>query len=165
MRRDNSAHERLIPLLVEIVGATSYLELGTHRNETISLVKCEKRYGVDLNAVTCEGVWMFQMSTREFLETKAADLAPFDFVFIDAAHSFQAVRADFAQVWPFVAPDGIVCFHDTNPEKASDVDPGLCDDSWRFALALMGAGHESVTLPYHPGVTIVRKRVKWGPIE
>ena len=165
LRRDQSAHERLIPLLVEIIGATSYLELGTHQNETISKVTCWKRYGVDINAADCDGATMFKMSTREFLETVASGLAPFDFVFIDADHAAESVRKDFSQMWPFVSPDGIVCLHDTNPEKQSDATPGLCDDSWKFALYLLGAGHESVTLPYHPGLTIVRKRDKWGPSE
>lgn len=164
MRRDQTAHERLIPLLVDIVGAARYLELGTHHNQTISKVKCERRYGVDINAVLCEGAEMFSMTTQEFFDKHAAALAPFDFCFIDACHDAEAVRRDFGVVWGFMADEGLICLHDTNPQTVPDTAPGFCSDSWKFAMCLVGTGHEAVTLNYHPGLTIVRKRVRWEPV-
>ena len=164
VRRDQTAHERLIPLLVEILGARSYLELGTHANETISKVACERRYGVDIDAVDCDGARMFRMTTERFFSEEAAALAPFDFIFIDADHALQAVGSDFAVAWGFLAEDGIIALHDTNPETEADTAPGYCDSAWKFPMFLAGAGVEAVTLPFHPGLTIVRKRMHWGPV-
>jgi len=56
-----------------------------------------------------------------------------------------------------------VALHDTNPENVSDAQPGFCGDAWKFVVYLLGAGFEGMTLPYHPGITLVRKRVSWGP--
>jgi len=130
-------------------------------NETISKVRCERKYGVDLKPVECEGAMMFGMSTQAFIDKYAGMHAPYDVVFIDATHSEGAVRQDFEGIWPHVSAEGLILCHDTNPEKVADTDPGLCGDAWRWAY-----GHqllEAVTLPYHPGLTIIRKRMKWGP--
>jgi predicted O-methyltransferase YrrM len=163
MRRLQTFHETLIPLLVEGMGAESYLEFGTYRNDTIGRVRCHRRYGVDTKPIPCPGVEMFAMTTKEFIKRDAALLAPFDFVLIDADHSEAAVRADFFGIIDYVRPEGIVCLHDTNPELLEDTQPGLCGDSWGFARSLYLSGYECVTLPYHPGLTIVRNRKKWGP--
>jgi len=162
VKRDQTLHERLIPLLVEGIGATTYLELGTFDNATISKVRCRRRIGVDKRAVRCPDVQMFEMRTDRFIENHAKRVAPFDFVFIDADHSAASVEADFHGIWPYVSDEGIVCLHDTNPETEKDTAPGLCGDAWRFAKRLSSTV-ECVTLPYHPGLTIIRKRVQWGP--
>ena|SRR5882724_11825791 len=163
MRRDQSFHERLIPLLVEGLGVQTYLEFGTFDNSTISKVACNLRIGVDTNAIDCDGCVILKMTTEQFMADNAAKMAPYDFVFIDADHELNAVRADFLGIMPFVSPEGIVAFHDSNPEKLSDTDPGLCADSWKLAWGLSIAGLECITLPYHPGITLVRKRQSWGP--
>lgn len=138
-------------------------ELGTFNNETIGKVRCDKRVGVDVNAVDCDGCIMLKMTSDEFFLENAAKLAPYDFVFIDADHELHAVRADFLGIMPFVSPDGLIVLHDTNPETIADTAPGLCADSWKFAYGLWLSGIEGVTLPVHPGITIVRKRGMWGP--
>jgi methyltransferase family protein len=163
VRRDQTAHERLVPLLVELVGAESYLELGTYHNDTISRVHCPRRYGVDKLAIPLANATMFNMSTAEFVARVAPALAPFDFVFIDADHEEQAVREDFFGILPHVSAEGLIVMHDTNPETRTDATAGLCGTAWRFAEDLQVAGWEAVTLPYHPGLTIVRNRVHWGP--
>ena len=46
-------------------------------------------------------------------ELERADLpGPLDFVFIDADHSYESVRDDFAAVAPLLAPGAVVAFHD-----------------------------------------------------
>ena len=169
MKRNQTLHETLIPLLVEGLGAKTYLELGTHENETIGKVRCERRFGVDIYAKPDTnmtfpdgGMAIFRMTTQDFIRDIAEKFAPYDFVFIDADHSADAVRADFGGIWPFVSSEGIVCLHDTNPGTVADTAPGLCGDSWKTARRL-SVDFEAVTLPYHPGLTIIRKREKWGP--
>lgn len=162
MRRDGGFHEILIPVLVKGIGAESYLEFGTANNETIRNVPAPKRYGVDPKCIAIADVHMFQMTTAEFIANHAAQYAPFDVVFIDADHRKDAVMNDFMGIWPHVSPEGLILFHDTNPETMADTDDGACSDSWKFAWTLCGH-HEAVTLPYHPGLTILRKRMTWGP--
>ena len=163
MKRNQVFHETLIPLLVEGIGAESYLELGTHGNETIGKVKCARRYGVDLHVGTPTDMALFEMTTDHFLEHFAAAYSPYDFVFIDADHAAEQVKKDFLGVWPHVSPEGLVALHDSNPETAKDAEPGYCGNAWEFAEWLHHRNYEAMTLPYCPGLTIVRKRCVWGP--
>lgn len=163
LNRNQTFHETLIPMLVEGLGVEVYLELGTHLNETIGKVQCPRRYGVDRKIVPIDGVTFFEMSTREFLEEHASKIAPVDFVFIDADHKADSVKSDFYGVLPYVGDEGLICMHDTNPETEKDTSPGLCGDAWRFAFDLREDGFECLTLPYHPGLTLFRKRITWGP--
>jgi hypothetical protein len=36
-----------------------------------------------------------------------------DFAFIDGCHSYEGIKNDFFNIWPCMAPNGIVAFHDT----------------------------------------------------
>lgn len=150
-------------MLVDLIGAESYLEFGTHLNETIARVNAPRRYGVDINAALCSGATMFRMTTADFIENHAAAHAPFDLVFIDADHKVESVAADFWGIIKHVAADGLILLHDTNPETVADAADGLCSNAWEFAKRLHDNNAESVTLPYHPGLTIIRKRGVWGP--
>ena len=163
VNRYQTFHEQLIPLLVEGMKARTYLEFGTHENQTISKVKCERRFGVDIKPTALEGVHMFSMTTEEFIRAHVHIHAPYDLVFIDADHNAAMVEDDFKGVYPHVAENGLVCLHDTQPESVADTDPTKCGTAWIFAKNLKERGFESVTLPYCPGLTIVRKRIGWGP--
>ena len=165
MTQDGTFHQLIIPRLVEVIGAESYLEFGVHWNETIGRVECPRKYGVDVRLLKIEipNTKLFEMTTEEFIRDEAARYAPYDFVFIDADHSAKAVRADFFGIMDHVSPEGLVCLHDTNPETVGDTAKGLCGDAWKFAEILWRDGYEAVTLPYHPGLTIVRNRQIWGP--
>lgn len=171
MIRNQTFHERLIPMLVEGIGAQSYLEFGTYCYETIGRVKCAKRFAVDAdpNRVpevgAFPGVQHFAMTTERFIADFAMRCAPFDVVFIDADHDAEAVRRDFSGIWPYVSDDGLVLLHDTNPQEDADTAPEFCGDSWKFAQLLKLQNREAVTLPYHPGLTIIRKRKQWGPTK
>jgi len=174
VKRNQTFHEKLIPLLVEGIGAERYLEFGTHLGETILKVNAPIRTGVDSKFAPLVrdllGFAFFKMTTQEFIKNYAAELAPYDFVFIDADHSAKAVEADLCGIWPHVSNEGLILLHDTNPESVHDTDPQLCGDAWKFSKVIQtetdyfdNVKFEAVTLPYHPGLTIIRKRVSWGP--
>lgn len=172
MKRNQQLHEWLIPALAMEMGARAYLELGSHQNETVSAMPDamgpEARiFAVDINEPNyrVNGVEYRIMNTADYLAEWASTDGPFDLVFIDADHSARAALTDFERVWPHVVPEGIVLLHDTNPETSADTAPGFCGDSWRVAKYLADSGHECITLPYHPGLTLVRKRVSWGPVD
>ena len=169
MTRNQTLHETLIPALAAQLGVRRYLELGTHQNETIGRVAVmlppdSVVVGVDVTEPThrARNVAYRIMSSTAYLAGPVAIDAPFDMVFIDADHSAQAVLADFYGVLPHVRPDGLILLHDGNPETVADTEPGYCGTGWQ-AIRTITETHEAVTLPYHPGLTIVRKRALWGP--
>jgi predicted O-methyltransferase YrrM len=170
MKRNQTFHETFIPALVKGIGAHSYLEFGTYQNATIVNVHCRKKFGVDVSPIKIPGVRWFSMMTSEFLhekdrygKTRAERHAPYDVVFIDASHDADDVRRDFFGIWPHVSDEGLILCHDVNPATPYDTRPGLCGNSWEFAQYLHHKGIEAVSLPYHPGLLIARKRVQWGP--
>jgi len=163
LRRAEDLHQAFIPALVGSIGAESYLEFGTYLNDTIAAVQCARKFGVDIHAARCDGVMVFRMTTAQFIADHAATHAPYDLVFIDADHDKDAVAADFFGILPHVSHDGLILLHDTNPETLADTATGLCNNSWEFVKRLHDERFESVTLPFHPGLTIVRNRFLWGP--
>lgn len=163
MKRHQAWHETFIPLLVEVCDARTYLELGSGMNETLSRVRCERRFGVDVKPYPLEDVTHFAMTTAEFIANCAREYAPYDIVFIDGDHAFESVSADFFGIWPYVSDEGLVLLHDTQPLTRDDTLPGASGTAWRAAQMVVGF-FESVTLPYGPGLTIVRKRCAWGAV-
>lgn len=46
---------------------------------------------------------------------RAEELGPYDFIFIDADHTYEAVVEDYIQYAPMLAPGGCIAFHDILP--------------------------------------------------
>lgn len=44
---------------------------------------------------------------------QARELGPYDFIFIDADHRYESVRADWENFREMIAPNGVFAFHDT----------------------------------------------------
>lgn len=71
-------------------------------------------------------VWVRDMGAAAAASDDMHGAAPFDFVFIDAAQTYDALDAEW-RVWaPLIAPDGIIALHDslqmageTGPEQTS----------------------------------------------
>jgi predicted O-methyltransferase YrrM len=79
---------------------------------------------------------------------------PLDLVFIDGDHAYDAVRADFERVSEWLAPDGVVAFHDVgaaeHPGVSSVVGEAIASGRWAPA----GVAESLVWLrrPYHARV-------------
>jgi len=59
-----------------------------------------------------------------------------------------------------VIEDGIIFLHDTYPYSPSMFRPDLCNDVYKTAHYIkvnFNDSFESVTLPFNPGLTIVKK--------
>ena len=53
------------------------------------------------------------MSYDEAIVERARELGPYDFIFIDADHTYPAVSADWQNYSPMLAEGGCFAFHDT----------------------------------------------------
>lgn len=92
-------------------------------------------------------------------EAARAWLQPIDLLFIDGDHSYSAVRRDWELFSPFVAPFGVVLFHDTLWELQPDAERGREDMGVpRFVEELRRDGYPVVTLARDFGLTLVQPR-------
>jgi predicted O-methyltransferase YrrM len=83
-------------------------------------------------------------SADPFTVALAEGYGPYDWIFIDADHHDQAVRADWANYRPLAAPGAAVAFHDITPTADPTVE---VDRLW----AEIKAGHDTVEYTIEPG--------------
>lgn len=83
--------------------------------------------------------WITGSSQDPSVIARAVELAPFDLVFIDGDHSYDAVRHDWETFWPLTRR--ALCFHDIAPGEPNEGVPRL----WREIKALPLTVREIVT--------------------
>lgn len=176
-------HKPLIVELARLFKPKVYVELGVASgyvfNDVLPYVK-EYALGVDITLhkfdiqkfnnlskqYSTKSFQIYERSTQE-----AAKLWPehltIDLLYIDADHSYEAVKQDFLTWSKFVTPGtGLILLHDTYPINKKYLKPGYCSDAWKLAksvheLDIISLDFEIVTLPGpHCGLSIIRKRTK-----
>ena len=163
-----AGHCQLIAHILQLVGATRYLELGAAGGETVRTIlgwtSACYIVGVDLQPAPLVDLRYLhmQMSTDEFLTMTSDQPESYDAVFIDADHHYEQARSDLLGVLPLVEPHGLIFLHDTYPAEEKWVDQRYCGDVYRLADELRDQKRwpqlEAMTLPYHPGLTIARNK-------
>jgi len=163
-------HIHFIEYLASVVRPRVYVELGLYHCETFNRIipYAEHLVGVDRNPAS--GTYMAKSPKVQFICSSTQDFARYltagfriDMLFIDANHAAEAVLEDFHNCFPSVAPQGLVLLHDTHPKNKAFAVPSLCGDAYLAAGILSrmaGPDYETVTIPVHPGLTIIRKRTK-----
>ena len=165
---NDSWHYDLIPFLAKGLGVKKFLELGCHQGKLLARmvglgVECV--VGVDFaHRAEVEGATAYFLNTDEFFTGEAAKFAPFDMIFIDCDHTESAVERDFNYSIKCVGENGLVLLHDTLPMDEDGTRPDRSGTAYRFAERLRSNDeYEVCTLPFSPGLTIVRKRSKQVP--
>lgn len=78
----------------------------------------------------------YEMSTDDFIGLYLKDIVKtfgkIEVAFIDADHSFEAVKKDFIGIWKELIPGGIIFIHDTFPCNEFSTQPIFCNDSYKF---------------------------------
>lgn len=157
-------HTSFISFLADWIKPENYLELGVRGGKNFNIIssKSKNSIAVDLNPISFdlpENARFYLGRSDSFFESLSPD-EKFDLIFIDADHSHEQSLKDFINCGNFLIQDGFIVLHDTYPINEKYLDPNLCDDSYLTALYIkqkLSSHFESLTLPFHPGLTIVKK--------
>lgn len=84
------------------------------------------------------------LSTDHSVQEKLRALAPFDIIYIDADHSFEAAYQDIALCAELIGDNGIMILHDVG-RTSTDVDPTGCGGP-RKAVSAFAAAHQDYKL-------------------
>ena len=163
---DETWHSSLIMNIASAMHPVNYLELGTAAGTTITSVAhiiSGKAVGVDRKNLmdSRNKIEFYHMSTDEFFNNPPP--LTYDLIFIDADHKFEQAKKDFLNAVRFLNDNGIVVIHDTYPGNADYLNDDRCSDSYRLAWEIrtkMNRDFEIVTIPVHPGLSIIRKSGK-----
>jgi len=172
--RDEKWHLDFIVHLASILKPKKYLEVGIHHcglfNKMIPFA--DNLLGVDINPASVtfmdksNKVKFYNSTSVNFFEEAIERNEKYDFIFIDADHSKDAVKLDFYMSMKCLSDQGILVLHDTFPINEAATSRERCDDGY-LAIEELGqvvSDYELVTIPIHPGITICRKRrsqVNW----
>lgn len=120
--------ERLEDLVAEQL-PTGVLEVGLWDGATLARWNrlCPNVVGIDreIRAPVWEidGVHLIEGDCADpAVIQQAAEQGPYDLVFVDADHSYEAGRRDFDNYWPLVADGGMYALHDIRRYEHGDLD-------------------------------------------
>ena len=163
--RASKWHIDFIIHLVTIIKPRNYLEIGIYKagllNYLIDFIP--EITAVDINPESARyikkksKVNLINMNSIDFWEINTKK---FDMIFIDGNHSKEYVEKDFYGAMNSLNDEGILLIHDTYPKDKEATNPDRCDDGF---LAVQKIGRvtvdfEIMTIPVHPGLTLIRKR-------
>ena len=167
-------HSEIIKIMCKNIKPKIYLEIGVDSGNTLVEIApyCEKVVAVDfkkhesLTRTTIPNMEFYEMTSDDFFKywKEKKDIESknmkFDVVFIDAWHAADFAFRDFENVFPYVSENGFIFLHDTFPTYANYLDPRLCNDCWKTPHLIKknySQKIEILTIPFLPGLTIVRK--------
>lgn len=176
--RADKYHLDLIVHLAQIIKPKRYLEIGIFKAGLFNLMIpiAEELCGVDINPDAkkyirhSDKTIFFDMESKLFWNIARAENHRFDLIFIDGDHSKNAVREDFFGALSVINDEGIILLHDTYPVDSLATIQARCGDGYEaiWEISREVSDYELVTIPMHPGLTIVRKRkgqVPWQDFQ
>lgn len=160
MRTQPQWHSSFMAMIAARMKPGLYVEIGVGQGHTFEAVKpyCGRIVGVDSNPGV-NGDDIRQMTSDEFFVSCGDQVPAIELALIDADHESGQVLRDFDNVWARTALNGLVAIHDTFPENDSYKAKVHCSDSYLVPAEIRRryADAEVVTLPFPPGLTLVRK--------
>ncbi len=153
-------HRSIVGILASIIRPKSYLELGLGTDPTLTGIStsCGWCYGVDKGGASFPvpaNCTVFAMDTDTFFDGPVNSIQPPQLVFVDADHRSRQVLKDLENLSAICDTNCIVVCHDTYPENQNYTADTFCSDSYRVPDLI---SWEHVTIPIHPGATILRMK-------
>lgn len=153
----SNRHEDFIVHLARLVRPKLFVKLGLSQCALFNRITpyAEKSIGVDIQGEAgnymkqSQDARFVQGTTQEFAKELEFNPLQINMLFIDANHSQVVRQYDFQEVFPFIAPQGLILLHDYHEENAEIVKSGFGRDTLSYEL---------MTIPVSPGLTICRKR-------
>lgn len=151
----------IISSIVNLTGCNKYLELGISIGLNMREVRkyCGHCIGVDIVDVRDFRDFIFHLMPTDtffsFFKEKV------DIIFIDADHSFEAVKKDFVNSLNILNEFGIIFLHDTDPVDKECIKPSACWDSYKIVdwVESNYSDLNIITLPIGvAGLTIVNRK-------
>jgi hypothetical protein len=141
-------------------GYKSYLELGVSKGENLHYLQavCPITVGVDKIDIRVYYDFEFHlMTTNDFFKINKKT---FDLIFIDADHSFEQCKIDFANSIKILNRFGTILLHDTDPLNEDYLKSNLCGDSYRITdwIQTNHPHMDMLTLPFSvTGLSLVNR--------
>lgn len=158
-------HVKFIDNFAKLVQPKTYLELGVYKGWVINrinkLADSSIAVDIDKNAANYldKKIIFYNMTTEKyynFIKNKGEFI---DLLFIDAAHDYNNLKADFNNYYNLVNDGGYILIHDTFPLNNKHTESGYSGDGYRFIDELIKTEKlEILTIAIPPGLTIVRKK-------
>ena len=159
-------HVEFLVFMAKWIKPECYLELGVRFGDTIWQISNYAKIccGVDSDMSHIKynaknNIMLEEKTTDDFFASLDEDVV-FDMIFIDAYHSHEASLKDFINSSKHIIDDGFIFLHDTYPCEKKLTDPYFLNDCYRTPLYIKNNfidEFEIVTLPFNPGLTIVKK--------
>ena len=160
-------HSFLIQSIIETVDPLKtgvYIEYGVRDAKILNYISqyVKMAYGVDINSTNPvrDNVLFTQCKTDFFSQVFLPNIK-YNFAFIDADHKFESVFKDFQYIFKYITKGGYIFLHDTYPCNEFYLNVNGCADCYRTPIEIKKhyTQHELeiLTLPLHPGFTIIRK--------
>lgn len=159
-------HIEFLVLMAKWIKPECYLELGVRCGDSLWPISdhCKMCCAVDidfshLNRPKKQNMMFVQKTTDKFFEDIEPDVI-FDMIFIDADHSHESSLKDFVNASNHIIEDGFIFLHDTYPCSEEMKLPHFSNDCYKtpqYIKKHFSEAFEIVTLPFNPGLTIVKK--------
>jgi Methyltransferase domain len=158
-------HISFLEFMAKWLKPERYLELGVRDLRCFNRISkyAIESIGVDLRPIDVKprrNIFFYLGTTDQYFDSiKHVDLC-FDFIFIDADHSFEQSLKDFQNAKDHLVEDGFIFLHDTYPYDPVMLEPQMCNDAYKTALYIkqhLVEEFEILTFPINPGLTVVKK--------
>ncbi|MBI1938134.1 MAG: FkbM family methyltransferase [Ignavibacteriales bacterium] len=168
IERKENWHEDFIVYLASQYRPKIYVELGLYQCGLFNKIVpyADILIGVDVSPsagkhmTVSEKTVFVNSTTDQFADALKENPISIDMLFIDADHSKESVLKDFWNFFPYVKDHGLILLHDTHPKNLQYTDKGYCGDAYLVIEELKKHNDEfeMMTIPIHPGLTLIRKR-------
>jgi predicted O-methyltransferase YrrM len=154
-------HTDMIVQIVKSINCKNYLELGVYDGSTFEKVSTvvPRVIGVDIiDFRKNKNIGEFHQTTTQNFLNNFNEIV--DVIFIDADHSFEAVKLDFKASLKNLNEFGIIILHDTDPISEKYIARENCEDSYKIIdwLKTEYPEMDDFTFPIsEAGLTIVKR--------